>query len=353
MSEIKSLPPKFDINDVDILKEAINANKSLGELNGLIYALPNYELFLQPLTIREAVASSEIENIRTTTLDILQAEIVENKTKLPSAQKETLNYKDALLVGYKEVKKNKFIATNNIVKIQKVLEPFKSGIRKQMGTIIANGYGEVIHKPPQQENEIRDLLDNLDKYINNHNDKIDPLIKMAIYHYQFESIHPFYDGNGRTGRILMILYLVMVNRLKYPVLFLSDYILKNKLNYYKLLQEVRIKEKWKEWILFILKGVDLQAKETAEKVKQMSDLKLKWKKLLKQKYSQIYSIEMIDYLFSYAFYTQTNIIKFVDISRPTVVKYMELLIKDNLLKEKKVGKERVFYIPEFVNLLSY
>lgn len=349
---LKALPLNFEINDVDILKKAIEANNALGELNGLIYALPNYELFLQPLTVREAVASSEIENIRTTTLDILQAEVSANNLNLPKVQKETLNYKKALLQGYEEVKQNNFLATNGIVSIQGVLEPSKSGIRTQMGTVIADGSGNIIHTPPQNQKEIRDLLNNLDEYLNNDEDNIDPLVKMAIYHYQFESIHPFYDGNGRTGRILMILYLVLVDRLRYPVLFLSDYILKHKTDYYRLLQEVRTKEKWKEWVLYILEGVRIQANETAEKVKQMSDLKYQWKTLLKQDYPQINSVGMIDYLFSYAFYTQTNIVKFVSISRPTAVKYMEVLIKDGYLKEKRFGKERIFYIPEFVTLLS-
>jgi len=349
---IKKIPPNFDTDDVDILKKAIEANNNLGELNGLIYSLPNFELFLQPLTVREAVASSEIENIRTTTLDVLQAEITFNKSNLLNVQKETLNYKKALLQGYEELKENNFLATNGIVRIQKILEPSKFGIRNQMGTVIADGSGNVVHEPPQNETKIRDLMENLDEYINNFDDKIDPLIKMAIYHYQFESIHPFYDGNGRTGRILMILYLSLAKRLRYPVLFLSDYILKNKVDYYRLLQEVRTKESWKEWILFILEGVNIQAKETAEKVKQMSDLKTQWKNNLKQKYPQIYSVEMIDYLFSYAFYTQTNIVKSVDISRPTAVKYLEIFIKNKYMKEKQVGKERLFYIPDFVDLLS-
>ena len=261
MTKIQLLSPNFDVNDVDILKKAIEANNALGELNGLIYSLPNYELFLQPLTVREAVASSEIENIRTTTIDILQAEVAANNSVLPTVQKETLNYKEALLREYKELKENNFLATNGIVRIQDILEPSNTGIRTQMGTVIADGFGKIIHESPQEETEteteIRNLLENLDVYINDHNDNVDPLIKMAVYHYQFESIHPFYDGNGRTGRILMILYLALVGRLRYPVLFLSDYILREKTDYYRLLQEVRTKGSWKEWILFILEGVNI------------------------------------------------------------------------------------------------
>ncbi|MEI6729195.1 MAG: Fic/DOC family N-terminal domain-containing protein [bacterium] len=351
MSDLKTLPPEFDFDDVDILKKSLEANIALAELNGLVYSLPNYDLLLQPLTAREAVASSEIENIRTTTLDILQAEITRENTLLPSAQKETLNYKDALLAGYKIVKDKGFLATNIIVEIQKILEPNKSGIRTQMGTVIADGQGNVVHTPPQKESQIRDLMDNLGQFINNDIGG-DPLVKMAIAHYQFESIHPFYHGNGRTGRILMILYLVMVSRLRYPVLFLSGYILSNKAIYYKLLQEVRTKYSWKEWALFILEGVRVQSLETAKKVKQISDIKLKWKKILKQEYSQFYSIEILDYLFEYAFYTQTHMSERVDLSRPTIAKYLDLMVQNNQLGEKKVGKERLFFIPEFLEILG-
>ena len=306
---------------------------------------------MQPLTAREAVASSEIENIRTTTIDILQAEINRENSILPSALKETLNYKDALLKGYEIVKEKGFLATNFIVEIQKILEPNKSGIRNQMGTVIADGQGNIIHTPPQKESEIRDLMDNLDKYTNSDTDT-DPLIKMAINHYQFESIHPFFDGNGRTGRILMILQLILANRLHYPVLFLSGYILDYKANYYRLLQEVRTKNNWKEWVLFILEGVKVQSIETAKKVKQISDLKLTWKRFLKAEYPQFYSIEILDYLFSSAFYTQTHMSNKVDLSRPTIVKYLDLMIQNNQIKDKKIGKERLFFIPEFLEILS-
>jgi len=351
MSDLSILPPNFNTDDVDILKKALEANIALAELNGLIYSLPNYDLLLQPLTAREAVASSEIENIRTTTLDILQAEITRESSLLPSALKETLNYKDALFVGYNLVKNKGFLATNIVVEIQKILEPAKYGIRTQMGTVIADGYGNIVHTPPQKESEIRDLMDNLDNYIND-NSEVDVLIKMAISHYQFESIHPFYDGNGRTGRILMILHLVLLKRLHYPVLFLSGYILSQKEDYYRLLQEVRTKNNWKEWVLFILEGVRIQSLETAKKVKQISDLKLNWKKILKQEYPQFYSVEILDYLFNFAFYTQTHMSDKIDLSRPTIVKYLDLMVLNNQMKEKKVGKERLFFIPQFLEILS-
>jgi len=345
------LPQDFDFDKVEILKASKEAGIALAELNGLIYGIPNYELLLTPLTIREAVASSEIENIRTTTLDILQAEISTEKITV-SSQKETLNYKSALLRGYQIVKQKGFLATNDLVEIQKILEPNKFGIRNQMGTVIADGYGKVVHTPPQQEGEIRDLLSDLDNFLNNHSDNLDPLIKSAIIHYQFETIHSFFDGNGRTGRILMILYLVLASKLHFPVLFLSGYILNQKADYYRLLQEVRKKENWDEWVLFILKGIESQSKETSIKVKKISDLKLSFKQLLKQKYTKIYSVELLDYLFNSAFYTQTHFSKKLKVSRPTAIKYLNQLAKDGHFRQKKSGKERLFFIPEFVEASS-
>jgi Fic family protein len=351
MSTLKLLPPDFEVNDVEILKKVNVANIALAKLNGLIYSLPNYEILLQPLTVREAVASSEIENIRTTTVDILQAEILGDNAMLPQTQKETLHYKKALLYGLDSILKQQFLATNQIVSIQSILEPNKSGIRSQMGTVIANGYGEVVYTPPQHEKDIRDLLKNMDEYTN-FEDDVDPLVKLAILHYQFESIHPFYDGNGRTGRIIMILYLVLVRRLDYPVLFLSGYLLQHKEEYYKHLQEVHTKQTWKEWILFVLDAIIAQSQETAQKVQQISNLKLAWKKLLKEQYPQLYTIEVLDYLFGYAFYTQTHMQEHIGYTRPTLVKYMDKLKEGGYIQDKRVGKERLFFIPAFIELLS-
>lgn len=353
MSKILPLPPDFDFNQPDILKKALQANIALAELNGLIYSLPSYELLLQPLTAREAVASSEIENIRTTTLDILQAEIDEAKV-LPKAQKETLRYKNALQAGYELTKKYGFIATNQIVGIQEVLEPDKSGIRTTMGTVIADGDGNIVHTPPQHEQEIRVLLKNLDDFTNNfsnHGD-LDPLIKMAILHFQFESIHPFYDGNGRTGRILMVLYLYLVNRLRFPVLFISGYILKHKDQYYQYLNDLQNGGDWKQWILYILDAVEIQARETAGRITGIKHLQEEWKQMLKIQYPKIYSVDFLDYIFSKAFYTQTQLAKATGITRPTAIKYLEILLLDGKLKEQKLGKERLFYIPDFITLLS-
>lgn len=346
---IPTLPPSFD---VDILKKTNEANIALAELKGLICLLPNYKLSLQPLTAREAVASSEIENIRITTIEILQAEIIQDTREISQFQKETINYKKALNQGFNDILHLQFLATNGIVNIQSILEPNKPGVRTQMGTVIADDQGNVICTPPQLESEIRDLMENLDAYANNQHDDVDPLIKMAIYHYQYESIHPFYDGNGRTGRILMVLYLCLMGRLQFPILYLSGYILSHKSQYYKYLQNVRDHEDWKTWILFILEGVALQSKETAGKVTSIIELQRTWKSRLKKDYSKMYSIEMLEYLFSNAFYTQSRMTQYTSISRPTSIKYLEKFASQGLMKEQKIGRDRLFFIPEFIEILS-
>ena len=345
-SKLTTLPPKINLRDVEILEKALKANIALAELNGLILSIPNYEILLAPLTAREAVASSEIESIYTTTLDILQAELFPEE-KLPKEQKETLNYKQALLAGYESILNKAFISTNQIVEIQKVLEPSKSGIRKLPGTVIVNGIGEVIYTPPQGEALIRGLLKNWEDYCNEPSGA-DALIRMAILHYQFESIHPFYDGNGRTGRILMVLQLFLEKRLRFPILFLSGYILSTKRRYYELLQKVRTENLWKEWIIYILEGIEKQSLETSKRIFAIKNLieKMKRTSLLGE------SAELIDYWFSRAFYSQKDMIRILGINRKTASKYLESLRKNGAFEMKIIKKQKIYFNQEFIKLLS-
>lgn len=356
-SALSSLPPKIDLREVEILEKALSANIALAELNGLVLSIPNYEILLVPLTAREAVASSEIESIYTTTLDILQAELFPEEN-LPKEQKETLNYKQALLAGYRSVLSKEFISTNQIIDIQKVLEPIKSGIRKLPGTVIVNGLGEVIYTPPQGEALLRTLLKNWEDYCNKPSE-IDALIRMAILHYQFESIHPFYDGNGRTGRILMVLHLVLEKRLRFPILFLSGYILKTKRRYYELLQKVRTENAWKEWIVYILEGIEKQSLETSQRILAIKTLIEKTKHPLaidgrptKGWFPKTISGNILDYWFSRAFYSQKDMVKALEINRKTASKYLDGFHKRGFLEMKIVKKQKIYFNPEFIKLLS-
>ncbi len=348
VSALPPLPPKINLREVEILEKALKANIALAELNGLVLSIPNYEILLAPLTAREAVASSEIESIYTTTLDILQAELFPEE-KLPKEQKETLNYKQALLAGYESILSKEFISTNQIVDIQKVLEPSKSGIRKLPGTVIVNGLGEVIYTPPQGEALLRTLLKNWEDYCNEPSE-VDALIRMGILHYQFESIHPFYDGNGRTGRILMVLQLVLEKRLRFPILFLSGYILKTKRKYYELLQKVRTENLWKEWVIYILEGIEKQSLETSQRILAIKELIEKTKHSSAS--SKMHSGDLLDYWFSRAFYSQKDMIKALGINRKTASKYLETLRKEGFLEMKIVKKQKIYFNPKFIKLLS-
>jgi Fic family protein len=226
-NELPLLPPNFNFDDIDILKKVNKANIALSRLSGEAKSIPNREILIEPLAFREAVASSEIENINTTLDEAFQVTyFAENELK--KEQKETRNYREALNTGYKLVKMQEFLNTNSFLKIQAVLEPDKIGIRKVPVSIKNSVTGEILYTPPVTENLIRSLLKNFEDFFNNFDEDIDPLIRMAIMHYQFESIHPFLDGNGRTGRILMVLYLCLVSRLELPILFLSGYINRNR-----------------------------------------------------------------------------------------------------------------------------
>jgi Fic family protein len=344
------LPPKFNFRNVDILEAALSANAALAELNGLVLSIPNYEILLQPLTAREAVASSEIENIFTTTLDLLQAELFPES--LPQEQKETLNYKQALMSGYHSVQEKQFLATNQVVEIHSVLEPSKSGIRRLPGTQLVNSLGDVVYTPPQQESEIRELLNNWEDYSNVLDSKLDTLVRMAILHYQFESIHPFYDGNGRTGRILMVLQLVLEQKLRFPVLFLSGYILKHRKAYYEHLQGIRERSEWQEWVLFILKGVEVQSKETSNRILLIKNLLNSFRHEFQNRHPKIYSAEFCEYLFSKAFYSQSDLVRYLKINRKTASKYFQVLLDAKILEFKVVKKEKLYFHPEFLKLLS-
>ncbi|QQR55630.1 Fic family protein [Candidatus Peregrinibacteria bacterium] len=356
-SFLAPLPPKINLRDVEILEKALKANIALAELNGLVHSIPNFEILLAPLTAREAVASSEIESIYTTTLDILQAELFPEE-KLPKEQKETLSYKQALLAGYQSVLSKEFISTNQLVEIQKILEPSKAGIRKLPGTVIVNGMGEVIYTPPQGEALLRALLKNWEEYCNDPS-KVDTLVRAAILHYQFESIHPFYDGNGRTGRILMVLQLVLEKRLRFPVLFLSGYILKTKRRYYELLQKVRTENLWKEWIVYILEGIEKQSLETSERILAIKNLVEETKHPLtidgrptKGWFAKTISGDILDYWFSRAFYSQKDMVKTLGINRKTASKYLDGFHKMGFLKMKIVKKQKIYFNPKFIRLLS-
>ncbi|MDE5547049.1 MAG: Fic family protein [Anaeroplasmataceae bacterium] len=336
------MPFEYNYNDIDILKALSQANNKIGELNGLVNLMPNPNIILNAVILGEAKESSEIENI-VTTFDEIFKEITLKENNL--ASKEVVNYRQALLNGFDFVKKNEFISTKMLENIHHIIEPNIGGVRKIPGTVIKNTKtGEILHTPSQGENEIREYLLNLEKYMNyDEMEDSDPIIKMALIHYQFESIHPFHDGNGRTGRILNILYLVLKKKITLPILYLSKYINNNKKEYYQCLHNARIDIKYiKEYILYMIKGVEEMSIFTIEFIKNFREYMNICAEVIKEKCPKLYSQELVNYLF-FDFYTKNEYFRNnLGISRNTATKYLHDLEVAGILVSEQIGKEKIY-----------
>jgi len=348
---MKLLPFNYDLKTPKILEALNEASRSLAELKGFANSIPNQHILINAITINEAKDSSAIENI-VTTHDSIYKVLTESGFKDENA-KEVVDYRSAIWSGYKIIKEKSFINTNVIVQIQSMIEHNTAGIRKTPGTNLKNSKtGEIIYTPPQEEKEIRNLLKNLEDYINNSEDEVDPLVKMALIHYQFESIHPFYDGNGRTGRILNVLYLVLNNLLDSPILYLSNYINNNKSEYYRLFISFREEDNYEDWILYILKGIEVTSKNTIELIKLIQDEMNSYKEEFISKLPKIYSDELLDSLF-YEVYTRINYIEEkCGVTRQTAATYLNQLVDIGLLEYEKLGRESIYKNIRLINILS-
>jgi len=349
---MQKLPLKIDLETKEILKKSIQANRALAHLNGVAKIIPNQNILINSLILQEAKDSSEIENIITTHDEIYLANV--SNEKLSKEVKEVKNYKEALLFGYEIVKNKKILTLNDIVNIQKILVANDAGVRKQSGTVLKNeATGETIYTPPQSYDEVMALLQNLIEYINDDSiEEYDFLIKMAIIHYQFESIHPFYDGNGRTGRILNVLYLVLKDLFELPILYLSRYIIKNKSDYYRLLQDVRVKNCWSEWIDFMLNAIIETSKETTILIEKIEKLMIKTKHTLREKLPKIYSKDLVEVLFLHPYTKIDFLVDRLEVTRKTSSRYLKEIEKLNILKEIKLGRNRYFVNLELFELLK-
>lgn len=349
---ITKLPLNIDVETKEILKKSISATRALSKLNGVAHTIPNQNILINSLVLQEAKDSSEIENI-ITTHDELYTSTIET-SNISQATKEVNYYAQALKKGFELVKEYDILLIKHIVQIQAILENNDAGIRKQSGTVLKNETtGEVIFTPPQEEKEIRELLSNLEQYINTNDENIEPLIKMAIIHHQFESIHPFYDGNGRTGRIINILYLVLSDLLDLPILYLSRYITQNKQKYYELLQEVRDENKWEEWILYILHGVENVANETITLINDINNLIDETKLLIQEKLPKRYSKDLLEVLFLHPytkieFLVNNNIVS----TRQSASTYLKDLESIGVLQSTQIGRSKFFINTKLYDLLK-
>jgi len=337
----QKLPLSIDIETKAILKKSISANRVLAELNGVSKIIPNSNILINSLAIQEAKDSSEIENIITTHDELYRASI--DSTNVSKETKEVQNYKKALLEGFDLIKKNRILLKRDIVAIQGILENNNAGVRKQRGTNLKNAKtGEVVFIPPQNYDDIQMLLDNLEKYINNSND-LDLLVNMAIIHYQFETIHPFYDGNGRTGRIINILYLVLNGLLDLPILYLSRYIIKNKSDYYRLLQEVRTEDNWHEWVMYMLDGIEQTSLETIKIVNAIENLMKETKHKLREELPKIYSKDLLEVIFAHPYTKIDFLVEGLKLHRETASKYLKEMEKIGIFQVTQIGRTK-FYI---------
>lgn len=354
--EIPQLPLSFDVEDKEVLKYAMRANRQLAELKGEIHTIPNESILINTLTLQEAKDSSEVENIVTTQDDLYSYDLrTESFEHLPAA-KEVFKYREAIHVGFQEVKEYKLLTNQTILKIQATLVGNTAGFRKVPGTELRDGYGKLIYRPPQDWQDVERHMTNLEAFLNvPEMTDLDPLVRLAIIHHQFESIHPFYDGNGRTGRIICVLYLVANDLIDLPVLYLSRFITKNKTEYYRLLQAVRDQngtpETWKEWILFMLRGIEETAKHTILIVNGIKLLMQEYKSVLRPAFGKTYKHELLNHLFFHP-YTKIEYMESVmGVKRLTAAKYLDKIVKLGLLRVEKVGRQNYYVNSRLVNLL--
>lgn len=350
-----SMPSLFEVGDLEtkaVLKAAAKAHQALGEVKGVAANIPNQYILIGTLSLQEAKESSAIENIITTHDDLYRSDY-ESKSFVSYSAKEVHNYAQALNRGYGIVKEIGLITNNTLLTIQQILEENDAGFRTQAGTQLKNDQtGKVIYTPPQDGDEIIRLMTDLERFINEEEQSsYDDLVKMALIHHQFESIHPFYDGNGRTGRILNILYLVKQGLLDTPILYLSRYINQNKQQYYSLLQKVRDEKDWESWLLFMLKAVESTAKQTTLLISKIRALMQSYKVEMKDKLPKVYSHELLNNLFKYPYTKIDFVVNDTGKARQTASKYLDELVQIKLLSKHKIAKDNLYLNDNLYRLL--
>lgn len=335
-----------------VLKKAAHANRYLAELKGVVSSIPNEIILINTLSLQEAKHSSAIENIITTHDDLFKAELELEEQNL--ATKEVQNYTQALKYGIDIIRQNKIIRITDILAIQETLEKNKAGFRKLPGTSLKNSLGATVYTPPQHPDEIESLMDNLVNFINDDSlADLDPLVKMAIIHHQFESIHPFYDGNGRTGRILNILYLVAQGLLDLPVLYLSHYLIHHKADYYHYIQQVRDNNDWENWLLYMLDGIEQTAIATIELIQAIKTLMQSFKDTIQSQKPKIYQRELLNNLFNHPYTKIEFIMQDLDVTRKTAAKYLDELVEIGLLDKHKIGRNVYFINQQLFDLFIH
>ena len=350
LSSLHSLDPDR-FNQPGVLRALAGASRHLAELKGVVAAIPNQGILINTLSLQEAKDSSAIENI-VTTHDELFRDAAYPSVAGSAAAKEVLRYRQALQTGFESIASSGLLTVNHIVDIQSVLELNNAGFRRVPGTTLKDGTGRVVYTPPQDPQQIVELMGDLERYINEEaDDTLDPLIRMALIHHQFESIHPFYDGNGRTGRIVNVLYLVKAGLLDIPVLYMSRHIVRTKARYYELLQAVRERDAWEEWVTYMLEAVAASARDGVATVTAIRGALLEVKHLVRTR-RKFYSQDLINSLFSHPYTKIQFIEEDLGVSRLTATRYLDALADDGVLGKIKIGKFSYYVNVRLVAILT-
>jgi Fic family protein len=348
-NDLPPLPPAMEIETPAVLKKAIAASRVLAELKGLAQIIPNQAILIDGLVLQEARLSSEIENIVTTNDELFKAAADEG-TSASLATKEVLRYREALRYGFDQIRRRP-LSTNLFVEIARIIKQGDFGIRRLPGTRIVNGKGEAIYTPPEGEALIRDKLAELERFIHQE-DELDPLVKLALAHYQFEAIHPFPDGNGRTGRIINILFLVERGLLNLPVLYLSRYIIDHKPAYYEGLRRVTEEGAWEDWVLYMLAAIEHTSVRTRERIDQILALMESVRERVQGEAPAIYSKDLIEVVFRHP-YCKIQFLERAGLgTRQTCAKYLRELERLGVLHGEKVGREVYFINRGLYELLT-
>ena len=358
MSALPPLQPLTRLRPADfetpaVLRKTATASRRLAELKGLAASIPNQGVLINTLALQEAKDSSAIENIVTTHDELFRSTAYPDLQASPAA-KEVRHYVQALRVGYERVRGSGLLTVNHMIEIQAELEHNNAGLRKLPGTALKNGAGTLVYLPPQEPAAIVELMGDLERFINDDAAfDADPLIKMALVHHQFESIHPFYDGNGRAGRIVNVLYLVNKGLLDIPVLYLSSHIVRHKPDYYRLLQAVREQadapQVWQEWVLYLLTAVEQTAQQTLVTVTDIKAALLDYKHRIRAKF-RFYSQDLINNLFTHP-YTKIDFVeRDLNVSRLTATKYLDALADAGFVQKLKVGRSN-YYVNTALNAI--
>lgn len=340
ITDLRDLPAKR-FETPSLLKRLATASRSLAELKGVAASIPNQNILINTLALQEAKDSSAIENIVTTHDDLYRGSDARDAA-VGLATKEVLRYRQALTAGFEQVRKTGLLTLNTILAVQAELESNNAGLRKLPGTALKDSAGRTVYTPPQDAGAVRALMGNLERFIHDEPPfDADPLIRMALIHHQFESIHPFYDGNGRTGRIVNVLYLVKEGLLDIPVLYLSRHIVRTKPEYYWLLQAVREEDAWEDWVAYMLTAVEQTARETIVTIGAIKTLLMDFKQRIRAGY-KFYSQDLINNLLSHP-YTKIEFIQNdLGVSRLTATKYLDALVAGGFLHKRKIGRNNYY-----------